>query len=98
MSPPVAARIAERLAGAGYELDGEIRLESDEPIVVPAGARALAASLEAVLEDVRAFDAAIPPGLAWRDVLIARGAAGRYLERARHAPVGGPRGREQRVP
>jgi hypothetical protein len=80
LGPRVAERIAAKLAEAGYEISESPRYESDGVIVTPAGTTALAATVEALLPDLRAFDAAMgdPP---WKDALVASRAVGRWLSR-----------------
>jgi hypothetical protein len=88
MSRRVEQEIRERLADAGYEIEGDSQAEGSiayeglEAIISPAGARELAATVEAMLPDIRFWDANTgdPP---WRDYLIAVRVVGRFLERQR---------------
>ena len=90
MGPRVVDRIRSRLAESGYEIDGEPALdgslayESFWASIAPTGTRDLAASVEALLPEIRHWDALVgdPP---WRDGLVATHSVGRWLERRRAA-------------
>ena len=88
MGPRVVDRIRSRLAESGYEIEGEpglegsLAYESFWASIAPSGTRDLAASVEALLPEIRRWDALVgdPP---WRDHLVAIHSAGRWLESGR---------------
>ena len=80
MGARIIARIRARLAEAGYELDGDLSYESLDVIVMPAGTRQLAATVEALLPGIRHWDSQIADA-PWRDSLVATNAVGQFLER-----------------
>jgi hypothetical protein len=73
-----AAAIEARLLAAGYELNEPLKHESQPVVVTPRGTRELAALLEPLLPDLRAFDAVMRNAV-WRDQLVALRSAGRHL-------------------
>ena len=101
MGPRVVDRIRTRLAEAGYEIEGDsqaegsLAYESLSATIAPEGARELAATVEALLPEIRRWDAVIanPP---WRDHLVAVHSTGRWLEARRSAPSRAPGGRHRK--
>jgi hypothetical protein len=95
MGPRVEQRIRERLAEAGYEIEGDsqaedsIAYESFNASIAPAGTRELAEVVQGLLPEIRFWDknTGDPP---WRDLLIARRSVSRFLERKREGAESTP--------